>query len=92
LFSTARVARKINEEAFEGAINIIILPGSRANLLAYKKHRDPVLSDLLDKNFLIVKFRAIRGMEANPLLTRALFAEQIRSDPPEYRTSQLALF
>jgi hypothetical protein len=92
LFSTARIARKINEEAFEGAINIIILPGSRANLLAFKKHRDPVLSDLLDKNFLIVKFRAIRGMEANPLLTRALFAEQIRSDPPEYRTSQLALF
>jgi len=48
--------------------------------------------EFLDKNFLAVKFRLIRGMEANPLLTRELFAEQVHSDPPEYRTSQLALF
>lgn len=92
LFSTAMISQKIKGQAFQAATNILILPGSRANLLAFKKRRDPVLSDLLDQNFQIVKFRLIRGMEANPLLTRQLFTEQIRSDPPEYRTSQLALF
>jgi hypothetical protein len=71
---------------------ILVFPGSRANLIAYKKQRNPVLADLLDRNFISVKFRLIRDLDANPLLSRELFHEQIQVDPPEYRASQLALF
>lgn len=71
--------------------NILVLPGSRANLLAYKQQRDPILQKRLDREFLIVKFRLVRDLEANPLLSRELFKDQIHADPPEYRASQLAL-
>jgi hypothetical protein len=72
--------------------NFLVLPGSRSNLLAFKKQRNPVFGSLVDERFQVVKFRLIRDLEANPLLNRELFIEQIRVDPPEYRTSQLALF
>lgn len=71
--------------------NIFVLPGSRANLLAFKKQRDPTLQERLDRDFIVVKFRLVRDLEVNPLLTRELFQDQIHADPPEYRASQLAL-
>jgi hypothetical protein len=75
-----------------GHYNVLVIPGSRANLLAYKQQRDPLLRRKLDQNFLIMKFRLVRDLEANSLLSRELFKEQILADPPEYQTSQLALF
>ncbi len=71
---------------------LLLLPGSRANLLAFKKQRDPALRNRLDRGFLVVKFRLIRDLSINPLLSRELFMEQINADPPEYQASQLALF
>lgn len=92
VISTAVIPRKFLEDQLNAQRKILVFPGSRANLLAFKKQRDPVLADLMDQNFLEVKFRLIRDLEANPLLSRELFNEQIKVDPPEYRTSQLALF
>jgi len=92
VFSSAMIYEPIKGRDCPAAVNILVLPGSRANLLAFKKHRNPILANLLDQNFQILKYRLIRGLEANALLSREIFAEQIQSDPPEYRTSQLALF
>jgi hypothetical protein len=92
IISSAIIPKQVQDQALHAQKNILILPGSRANLLAYKEQRDPVFSTMLDRHFQVVKFRLIRDLEANPLLTRELFKEQIRVDPPEYRTSQLALF
>ena len=72
--------------------NVLVIPGSRANLLAYKKQRNPLLKERLERNFLVMKYRLVRDLKANPLLSRELFKEQILADPPEYRSSQLALF
>jgi hypothetical protein len=72
--------------------NVILLPGSRANLLAYKLKRDPRLQAALNERWLCVKFRQIRTIKENPLLTRELFEVQMCEDPPEYQASQLALF
>jgi len=90
--------RTINHPSFEvrsdkqpARLNILVFPGSRANLLAYKRQRDPILQKRLDRDFLIVKFRLVRDLAANPLLSRELFKDQIHADPPEYRASQLAL-
>jgi hypothetical protein len=71
---------------------VLVIPGSRANLLAYKKQRDPLLKNRLEKDFVVMKYRLVRDLEVNPLLSRELFNEQILVDPPEYHSSQLALF
>jgi hypothetical protein len=92
VISSAMIPKQVQDQTLVAQKNILILPGSRANLLAYKQQRNPVLRALLDHHFQVAKFRLIRDLEANPLLTRELFDEQIRVDPPEYRTSQLVLF
>ncbi len=71
--------------------NLLVIPGSRANLLAYKKQRDPILKENLDRNFYVIKYRQVRDLEVNPLLSRELFNEQILTDPPEYSSTQLPL-
>jgi hypothetical protein len=71
---------------------VLVIPGSRANLLAYKRQRDPLLQKKMDQNYQVMKYRLVRDLDANPLLSRELFKEQILADPPEYRASQLALF
>lgn len=71
---------------------LIVLPGSRANLISYKLRRDPSLQALLSDDWHFVKFRLLRNISDNPLLNPELFASQILGDPPEYRASQLALF
>ena len=71
--------------------HILVIPGSRANLLAYKQQNNPLLEEGMGRDFLVVKFRLVRDLEANPLLTRELFTDLIHADPPEYRAAQLAL-
>jgi hypothetical protein len=92
VFASAIVSQHIYQNTQKAQTNILVLPGSRANLLAFKKQRDPVLKQTLDHGFLIVKFRLVRDLEANPLLNRSLFKDQISSDPLEYQSSQLVLF
>ena len=92
ILASAIVQKHLSEPQHSTGTRILLIPGSRANLLAYKTQRDPVLKAALDRAFIVVKFRLIRDLEANPLLTRELFLEQIRVDPPEYQNSQLALF
>ncbi|MFN2304770.1 MAG: hypothetical protein ACK2TV_13655, partial [Anaerolineales bacterium] len=89
---SAEISETLRYPELLSQINFLVLPGSRSNLLAFKKQRNPVFGSLVDERFQVVKFRLIRDLEANPLLNRELFIEQIRVDPPEYRTSQLALF
>jgi len=92
LLASAIVSAHLREEKESAQNNTLVIPGSRANLLAFKKQRDPILKQALDSNFLVVKFRLLRDLSANPLLSRAIFNEQILADPPEYQSSQLALF
>jgi hypothetical protein len=92
ILTTAIVKKHMREFLSAAQTPILLIPGSRANLLAYKEQRDPVLKAALDRDFIVVKFRLIRDLKANPLISRDLFMEQIQVDPPEYRSSQLALF
>ncbi len=92
VFSSAMVCRHLGKPGDTAAIKMMVFPGSRSNLLAYKKQRDPVLREKLDTCCMEVKFRLLRDLAANPLLSRKLFTEQIKADPPEYHASQLALF
>ena len=70
----------------------IVLPASRSNLLTYKLRRDPHLQELCEESWHFIKFRQVRILGAEPLLTRESFPVKILEDPPEYQRSQLPLF
>jgi len=90
--ASAQISRILSQNQELPGQKMIALPGSRSNLAAYKLKHDPYLRMLMDENWQLIKFRQIRNLAKNPLLTRALFISQINNDPPEYHTAQLALF
>jgi len=73
------------------ADTIIVMPGGRAALAAYKLQRDPALAARL-KNVRVVKYRLLRTLAEVPILTRESFEEQIASDPVEKSTGQMMMF
>jgi hypothetical protein len=78
----------------EGAVparRVILVPGSRANLLLFKRRRDPRLNQLLNEwNF--VKFRHLRALAANTMVTRENIDDQMTADQLTYESPQLNLF
>jgi hypothetical protein len=70
---------------------VVVLPGGRAGLLAYKLKRDPHLRQLAeDCHFL--KFRNLRQIAEIQLLTRETWQEAVRGDPIEGATAQMMMF
>jgi len=70
---------------------VIVIPGGRAALAAYKQERDPVLKARLKKHPL-VKYRLLRSLLEVQMLTRETFYKQIASDPVEASTGQMMMF
>lgn len=70
---------------------VIVIPGGRAALAAYKQKRDPSLRVRLKKHKL-VKYRLLRSLLEVPILTRETFEEQIASDPIEESKGQMMMF
>ncbi len=70
---------------------VIVIPGGRAALAAYKQERDPSLAAQMKKHRL-VKYRLLRSLLDLPILTRETFEEQIASDPVEKSAGQMMMF
>ncbi len=70
---------------------VIVIPGGRAALAAYKQERDPSLRARL-KKYKLVKYRLLRSLLEVPILTRETFEEQIASDPVEESKGQMMMF
>jgi hypothetical protein len=70
---------------------LLVLPGGRAGLLAYKEKRDPKLRQRLE-GWCIVKFRLMRALAEIPVLNRHTFEEQLISDPVEQKQGQMMMF
>ena len=90
--ATAQISRILTANQDLPGQKFIVLPGGRSNLIAFKLKRDPNLRLLNSDQWQLVKFRQLRNLAGNPLLNRELFVSQISGDPPEFHTSQLALF
>ena len=74
--------------------SLIMLPGGRSNLVAYKLRRDPRLGRLCDPaqgGWRFIKFRHLRWLVDNPLLSRDNLDELLAIDPLTYSTTQLRL-
>jgi hypothetical protein len=70
---------------------VIVLPGGRASLAAYKIQRDPSLAARI-KRVGVVKYRLLRLLVNLPVLTREMFEEQVAGDPLERSKSQMMMF
>ncbi len=91
VLASALVGRAIAETPYPAEETILIIPGGRASLIAYKAGRDPSLAESL-KKYRLVKYRLLRAMLEVPVLTRETFEEQIASDPLEKSNSQMMMF
>ena len=70
---------------------VLVIPGGRAALAAYKQDRDPSLKEKL-KKYKLAKYRLLRSVLDLPILTRETFEEQIASDPVEKAEGQMMMF
>jgi hypothetical protein len=91
VLASALVGRAIAETPYSPEQTILVIPGGRASLIAYKASRDPALAARL-KKYRLVKYRLLRALLEVPVLTRETFEEQIAGDPLEKSTSQMMMF
>jgi hypothetical protein len=88
ILASALIGRAV-ETANEQAV--IVIPGGRAALAAYKQTRDPALEVRLKKHK-ILKYRLVRALLEVPFLTRETFEEQVANDPVEQSKGQMMMF
>ena len=91
ILASALIGRAISETPYPPEQTVIVIPGGRAALAAYKAQRDPALAAHM-KNYEVVKYRLLRALVEVPVLTRETFEEQIASDPLEKSKSQMMMF
>jgi hypothetical protein len=89
--TTTTLGEALLAEQTVPARRVIVLPGSRSNLLLFKRRRDPRLDYLLGE-WSFVKFRHLRAIAANTLVTRENIDEQLAADKLTYESPQLNLF
>jgi hypothetical protein len=75
----------------QGFRHVIVLPGGRANLVAYKLSRDARLKKEIDQGWIFLKYRHLRRLIENPLLTPENLVEQLDLDPLTYTAMQIRL-
>lgn len=71
--------------------SIIVLPGGRANLVAYKLRCNPFLEQEIDKGWRFLKYRHLRWLVENPVISYESFDQQLSMDPLTYTASQMRL-
>jgi hypothetical protein len=91
ILASALIGRAISETPYSAGQTVIVMPGGRAALAAYKAQRDPSLAARM-KNVQVVKYRLLRTLIELPVLTRETFEEQIAGDPLEKSKSQMMMF
>jgi len=91
ILASALIRRALAETSYPPGQTVIVIPGGRAALAAYKIQRDPSLAAHL-RTVQVVKYRLLRTLAELPTLTRETFEEQVAGDPLEKSKSQMTLF
>jgi hypothetical protein len=91
VLASALVRRVLDNNSYPPSQCVIVIPGGRAGLVAYKEQRDPQFAERL-KNYRLVKYRLVRALSEVPILTRETFEEQIATDPVEQAKGQMMMF
>jgi hypothetical protein len=90
LIASAVIGKILRQNPYPPEHCLLLLPGGRAGLLAYKLERDPGLKALAE-GWRIVKFRQLRRLAEASSLTRASWEKELDSDPIE-PPEQMKLF
>ena len=91
VLASALIRHVIFENPYPPEQSIIVIPGGRAALIAYKEGRDPVLAERM-RPYRLVKYRLCRSLSEVAILTRETFEGQISSDPVEQVKGQMMMF
>jgi hypothetical protein len=71
---------------------ILVVPGSRVNLILYKLRRDPRLAEAMASGWRLMKFRQLREMLDQPELNPGEFESLLNGDPARWEeATQLAM-
>ena len=95
--TTATIGEIVRQKGLEaakpqqGMRQVVVLPGGRANLAAYKLSKDKNLKKQVDQGWIFLKFRHLRRLMENPLLSAENFSEQLELDPLTYTATQIRL-
>lgn len=89
---SACLSNKISASVIYHGQYVMVLPGSRSNLMAYKLEQNPWLSERITRDWHLVKFRHICQLAENPMLTEESMKLWLDLDPPEYQPLQMGLF
>jgi len=90
LVASAIAGKIMRQNPYQPERSILVIPGGRAGLLAYKLERDPDLRRLAER-WRVVKFRALRRLTGITDLNREQFEKEIAGDPIE-APEQMKLF
>ena len=83
IFASSIIARYVlASQDLDPRHSILILPGSRSALLAFKLQRDPRLAQAVDSGWRFLKFRQLRRMLDRLDLTPDLWEDLLDQDPP----------
>jgi hypothetical protein len=91
LVASALIGRAVTANTHPAKKCVLVLPGGRAALAAYKLKRDPTLAERM-RGWRMLKFRLLRTLADIPVLTRQTFDEQLASDPVKQAEGQLMMF
>jgi len=92
LAASAIIGRFVFTKSYPPQNSLVVIPGSRVNLLAYKLERDPNLSQMIAAGWRILKFRHLRHIAALPELNRENWFELINADPIDETITQMTIF
>lgn len=81
----------LSEGLYPPAKVLIVLPGGRANLAAYKLKNDPRLQNAAGKGWRFIKYRQVRWLAENAILNQEMLEAQLEQDLLTYNTPQMRL-
>jgi hypothetical protein len=91
-----RASAVIGELILQGANlpykSLLVIPGGRAGLIAYKLAENPLLRRVADEKWQFIKFRHVRRLAKNTSLTRENLEEMLILDPLSSSDPQIPLF
>lgn len=81
LVASAAACRLVRANQFPPENSLLVLPGGRAGLLACKLGRDPVLKQIWERGWRLIKYRQLRKLDAMPGLDRKQWLALLAADP-----------
>jgi hypothetical protein len=91
ILASAIVSPVVMENPFPPELSVLVVPGGRLGLIAYKTAVHPALAEKL-KDYRWQRFRLWRALADVKILTRESFEEQLASDPVDRAQGQMMMF